>query len=213
MRFYDFRGAPSPTKVRIVIEEKGIEIPTESINLRELEQQNEAYREKHPGATVPMLELDDGTRLTESLAISHYLDQTYPEPNLMGLDAKEQALVLMWHDIATLEGYLGVQELLRNSSEAFKGRALPGPQPYEQIAALAERGRTRIGVFVSKLDQQLSHCEYLACARYTYADIVAYVTVGFAKRVLGADPTVGHPNLSRWIETIAARPAVQAATG
>lgn len=213
MRFYDFRGAPSPTKVRIVIEEKGIEIPTESVNLRKLEQQGEAYRQKHPGATVPMLELDDGTRLTESLAISHYLDQTYPDPNLMGFDPKEQALVLMWHDVTTLEGYLGVQELLRNSSEAFKGRALPGPQPYEQIAALVERGRTRIGVFMHKLDQQLSRCEYLACERYTYADIAAFVTVGFAKRVLGEDPTVGHSSLSRWVEVIAARPAVQAATG
>lgn len=213
MRFYDFRGAPSPTKVRIVIEEKGIEIPTESINLRELEQQDEAYRQKHPGATVPMLELDDGTRLTESLAISHYLDQIYPDPNLMGHDPKEQALVLMWHDIVTLEGYLGVQELLRNSSAAFKGRALPGPQPYEQIAALAERGRTRIGVFINKLDQQLSRFEYLACERFTYADIAAFVTVGFAKRVLGEDPTHGHSYLSRWVEAIAARPAVQSATG
>ena len=212
MRFYDFRGAPSPTKVRIVIAEKGVEIPTDSINLRELEQQKGAYRLKNPGATVPMLELDDGTRLTESLAISHYLDRTYPEPNLMGLDPKEQALVLMWHDITMLEGYLGAQEVLRNGSEAFVGRALPGPVPYEQIAALVERGRKRIGVFVSKLDEQLVQSEYLACQRYTYADIAAYVTVGFSKRVLGEDPTVSHANVSRWLETIAARPAVQAAT-
>lgn len=212
MQFYDFRGAPSPTKVRIVIAEKGIDIPTESINLRELEQQKESYRQKHPGATVPMLELDDGTRLTESLAISHYLDDTHPEPNLMGRDPKERALVLMWHDITSLEGYLGVQELLRNSSEAFAGRALPGPVPYEQIADLAERGRRRIGVFMNKLEDQLGKCEYLACERYTYADIAAFVTVGFAKRVLGEDPTIGHDHLSRWMETIAARPAVQAAT-
>ena len=212
MRFYDFRGAPSPTKVRIVIAEKGIEIPTESVNLRELEQQKDEYRAKHPGATVPMLELDDGTRLTESLAISAYLDATCPGPNLMGESPKERALVLMWHDITTLEGYLGVQELLRNSSEFFKGRALPGIIPYEQIPALAERGRKRIGVFVQKLDQQLATCEYLACARYTYADIAAYVTVGFAQRVLGEDPTAGHEHLIRWREAIAARPAVIEAT-
>ena len=212
MRFYDFKGAPSPTKVRIVIAEKGIEIPTESVNLRELEQQQEAYRAKHPGATVPMLELDDGTRLTESLAIAAYLDETYPGPNLMGEDAKERALVLMWHDITALEGYLGVQELLRNSSEFFAGRALPGMVPYEQIPALAERGRKRIGVFMQKLDDQLATCEYLACARYTYADIAAFVTVGFAQRVLGEDPTNGHEHVIRWRESIAARPAVIAAT-
>ena len=212
MRFYDFKGAPSPTKVRIVIAEKGIEIPTESVNLRELEQQQEAYRAKHPGATVPMLELDDGTRLTESLAIAAYLDETCPGPNVMGEDAKERALVLMWHDITALEGYLGVQELLRNSSEFFAGRALPGIVPYEQIPALAERGRKRIGVFLQKLDGQLATCEYLACARYTYADIAAYVTVGFAQRVLGEDPATGHEHVVRWRESIAARPAVIAAT-
>jgi glutathione S-transferase len=212
MRFYDFKGAPSPTKVRIVIIEKGIEIPTESVNLRELEQQQEAYRAKHPGATVPMLELDDGTRLTESLAIAAYLDETCPGPNLMGEDARERALVLMWHDITTLEGYLGVQELLRNSSKFFTGRALPGIVPYEQIPALAERGRKRIGVFMQKLQDQLATCEYLACARYTYADIAAFVTVGFAQRVLGEDPTTGHEHVIRWRESIAARPAVMAAT-
>ena len=212
MRFYDFRGAPSPTKVRIVIAEKNVEIPTETVDLREREQQKETYRQINPASTVPMLELDDGTRLTESLAIAHFLDDTYPEPNLMGHDAKERALVLQWHDIATLEGYLGVQELLRNGSEFFKGRALPGPVPYEQIPALVERGRKRIGVFIDKLEKQLTECKYLACEHYTYADIAAYVTVGFAKRTLGEDPTVGHAQVANWVETIAARPAVQAAT-
>lgn len=212
MRFYDFRGAPSPTKVRIVITEKGLEIPTESIDLRALEQQSEDYRRKHPGATVPMLELDDGTRLTESLAIADYLDHVFREPNLMGQDAKERALVLMWHDIVQLEGYLGVQELLRNSSEFFKGRALPGIEPYEQIPALAERGRKRIGVFLSKIDRRLGESAYLACERYTYADIAGFVTVGFAKRALGEDPVPGHDHVARWVSAIAARPAVHAAT-
>jgi glutathione S-transferase len=212
MRFYDFRGAPSPTKVRIVIAEKGLDIATESINLRELEQQGEAYRQKHPGATVPMLELDDGTRLTESLAIADYLDHVFQEPNLMGSTPKDRALVLMWHDITTLEGYIAVQELLRNSSEAFKGRGLPGIEPYEQIPALANRGRKRIGVFMRKLDQRLRESAYLACDRYTYADVAAFVTVGFAKRVLGEDPMAGHEAAARWSATIAARPAVQSAT-
>jgi len=212
MRFYDFKGAPSPTKVRIVIAEKGLEIPTESVNLRELEQQKEAYRSKHPGATVPMLELDDGTRLTESLAIADYLDHSFPDPNLMGTGPAERALVLMWHDITTLEGYLAVQELLRNSSEFFKGRGLPGIEPYEQIPALAERGRKRIAVFMKKIDQRLGDSAYLACERYTYADIAAYVTVGFAKRALGEDPAAGHEHVARWLANIDSRPAVQSAT-
>ena len=212
MRFYDFKGAPSPTKVRIVIAEKGLEIPSESVNLRELEQQKDAYRSKHPGATVPMLELDDGTRLTESLAIADYLDHSFPEPNLMGAGPTERALVLMWHDITTLEGYLAVQELLRNSSELFKGRGLPGIEPYEQIPALAERGRKRIAVFMRKIDQRLGESAYLAGERYTYADIAAFVTVGFAKRALGQDPAADHEYVARWLADIDSRPAVQLAT-
>jgi len=212
MQFYDFKGAPSPTKVRIVIKEKGIDIPTHSINLRELEQQRDEYREKHPGATVPMLELDDGTRLTESLAISAYLDAIYPEPNLMGVDPVERALVLMWHAVVELEGYLAAQEVLRNGSQFFVGRAQPGIVPYEQIPALAERGRKRIAVFAQKLDERLAESEFVACDRYTYADIAAFVTVGFAQRAIDEDPAAGHEHLERWRRTIAARPAVAAAT-
>jgi len=212
MQFYDFKGAPSPTKVRIVIKEKGIEIPTQSINLRELEQQGDAYRQKHPGATVPLLELDDGTRLTESLAISAYLDAIYPEPNLMGTDPAERARVLMWHAVVELEGYLAAQEVLRNGSQFFAGRALPGIEPYEQIPALAERGRKRIDAFAQKLDERFAESEFIAGDRYTYADIAAFVTVGFAQRAIGEDPATGREHLVRWRQTIASRPAVAAAT-
>ena len=131
----------------------------------------------------------------------------------MGTTAKDRALVLMWHDITALEGYIAVQELLRNSSEFFKDRALPGAESYEQIPALADRGRKRVGLFMRKLEHRLGESAYLACGRYTYADIAAYVTVGFAKRALGEDPSSGHEHVTRWLGEIAARPAVQAATG
>jgi glutathione S-transferase len=159
-----------------------------------------------------MLELDDGTRLTESLAICAYLDRIHPAPNLMGETPTESALVLMWHDITMLEGYLAVQELLRNSSEFFQGRALPGIHPYEQIPALVDRGRRRVGIFMDKLDQRLGDSAYVACERYTYADVAAYVTVGFAQRALGEDPAGGRAYVARWRDVVAARPAVQAAT-
>ena len=157
-----------------------------------------------------MLELDDGTCLTESLAICHYLEQLHPEPNLMGRDAKEQALVLMWTDIQTFEGYLGLQEALRNGHEAFKGRALGGPVSYEQIPALAERGKRRAEVYFNKLETRLGESEFIAGDRYTYADIVGFVYVGFAGRALGsgAAPLEGRPALKAWHEAVAARPAM-----
>ena len=175
MKFYDYRSAPSPRKVRLFIAEKGLEVPTVEVDLRARAQQEPAFLAKNAGATVPVLELDDGTCLTESLAICHYLEQQRPEPNLMGKDALEQAHVLMWNDILTLEGYLALQESLRNGHEAFKGRALPGPVAWEQIPALAERGRRRTALFFDKLETRLGEGEFVAGAkpRYTNATMSA----------------------------------------
>ncbi len=211
MRFYDYSLAPSPRKVRLFIAEKGLEIPTVQVDLRARAQLDAAFLAKNPGATVPVLELDDGTRLTESLAICHYLERTHPVPNLMGADAKEQALVLMWTDIQTFEGYLGLQEALRNGHPAFKSRALGGPVAYEQIPALAQRGKRRAEIYFDKLESRLGESEYIAGERYTYADIVGYVYVGFAGRALGGDatPLEGRPALRQWHERIASRPAIQ----
>ena len=160
--------------------------------------------------TLPVLELDDGTRITESLAIVHYLEQTHPEPNLMGVDAREQALVLMWCDICALQGYLGIQERFRNSSDFPEGRALPGPVSYDQIAALVDRGDKRIEVFFDGLDKRLGEGPYLATDRYTFADIAAFVYLGFAERVTGQDPAEGREHVRRWAGEIKARPAIAA---
>jgi glutathione S-transferase len=205
--------APSPRKVRLFIAEKGIDIPTVEVDLRARAQQEPAFLALNPGATVPVLELDDGTCLTESLAICHYLEQIRPQPNLMGLDAKEQALVLMWTDLQTYEGYLGLQEALRNGHEAFKGRGLAGSVAYEQIPALVERGRRRAEVYFNRLETRLGESPFIAGERFTYADIVGFVYLGFAARALGGAPPVeGRPALKAWSETVAARPAIRACT-
>jgi len=213
MRFYDYRLAPSPRKVRLFIAEKGLDVPTVEVDLRARAQQEPEFLAKNPGATVPVLELDDGTCLTESLAICHYLEQIRPEPNLMGRDAKEQALVLMWTDLQTYEGYLGLQEVLRNGHEAFKSRGLGGPVAYEQIPALVERGRRRAEVYFNKLETRLGESPFIASDRFTYADIVGFVYLGFAARALGGPPPVeDRPALKAWSETVAARPAIRSAS-
>jgi glutathione S-transferase len=211
MKFYDFPLAPSPRKVRLFLAEKGLELPTETVNLRERAQLDEAFLAKNPGATVPVLELDDGSFLTESLAICRYLEELYPEPNLFGADAKERASVLMWNDIATLEGYVAVQEVLRNEHSAFADRALTGPVAYAQIPALAERGRKRCAHFFDRLDRRLAASKHLAGERFTYADIAAFVYTGFAKRALGSDPSETRPSLARWLRAVSERPAIAAA--
>ena len=210
MKLYDeVMPAPNPRKVRIFLAEKGIDVPRERVRMHKREHKAEDFLKKNPLGQVPVLELDDGTCLTESLAICHYLEQQRPEPNLMGKGALEQAQVLMWNDILTFEGYLPLQEALRNGHEAFKGRALPGPVAWEQIPALAERGRRRTAIFLDKLETRLGESEFVAAKRFTYADIVAFVYIGFAPRATGLSPTDGRPALTQWSEAIAARPAIQ----
>jgi glutathione S-transferase len=211
MRLYDFAAAPSPRKVRLFLAEKGFDVPSVEVNLRERAQQEPEFLAKNASGTVPVLELDDGTCLTESLAICHYVEQIKPLPNLMGADAKEQALVLMWNDIQTLEGYLAIQEVLRNEHEVFKGRPLPGPESYEQIPALVERGRRRAEVFFDRLETRLAAGRFVASERFTYADIVGYVYLDFAARTLREDPSDSRPSLRRWHDEIAERPAMKAA--
>lgn len=207
MRLFDFSGAPSPRKVRIVVAEKALEIPTVTIDLRERAQQTPDYLAVNPAGTVPALELDDGTVLTESLAICSYLEDLAPEPALFGQDARERALVLMWHDIATLEGYLALQEVLRNGHPAFVDRGLPGPEPCAQIPALVERGRDRARRFFDRLDARLGASRYVATQRLSYADIAAFVYTDFAQRALGEDVRAQRPELARWHAELGARPA------
>ena len=112
MKFYDCLTAPSPRRVRMFIAEKGIEIPTVQVDLRGEEQLTEAFRTINPRCTVPVLKLDDGTCFNDTLAICHYLESQFPEPNLMGLDGREQALVMNWHEQILTEGFLAGAEAL-----------------------------------------------------------------------------------------------------
>ena len=209
MKFYDCSTAPSPRRVRIFIAEKGIEIPTVQVDLRHGEQLSEAFRSINPRCTVPVLELDDGTRLTDTLAICHYLESQFPEPNLMGRDGREQALVMNWHEQVMTEGFLAGAEALRNLAKGFANRALTGPKNVPQIPELAERGRERLAEFMAVLDDRLARSPYVALDRFTMADIGAYVCVDFAGWIK-LDVLGQWPNIRRWHEEVSARPSASA---
>lgn len=209
MRFYDCSTAPSPRRVRIFMAEKGIEMPTVQVDLRTGEQLSEAFRNINPRCTVPVLELDDGTRLTDTLAICHYLESQYPEPNLMGRDGREQALVMNWHEQVMTEGFLAGAEALRNFSRGFANRALTGPKGFRQIPELAERGRERLEEFMAVLDGRLAASPYVALDRFTMADIGAFVCVDFAGWI--KLPVLERwPHIRRWHGELSARPSASA---
>ena len=152
MKFYDCKPAPSPRRVRMFMAEKGVEIPTVEVDLRNEEQLSDAFKKINPRCTVPVLELDDGTCLTDSLAICHYLESQFPEPNLMGRDGREQALVMNWHEQTMTEGFLAGAEALRNTARGFADHALTGPENFEQIPVLAKMGQRRLDIFMEQLN-------------------------------------------------------------
>ena len=210
MQLYEFSLAPGPRRVRIFIAEKGIEIPSVQINTRERQQFSDEYRAVNPNCVVPTLVLDDGTCLGESVAICRYLEETHPEPNLMGRDAREKAVIEMWNRQAELEGYLAAVDAVRNSAPMFEGRGVAGVTGgVPQIPALAERGRQSMGRFFAKLDGRLAENSHLAGDRFSIADITAFVTIDFAKRAEIEIPE-GCTNVARWFAQVGERPSASA---
>src|SRR5712671_5301684 len=135
MKFYDFALAPSPRRVRIFLAEKGIAVPTVQVNLRAGEQFTPEFRAVNPDCTVPVLELDDGVRITDAIGICVYFEASHPEPPLMGTGAQERALITSWQRIAEREGFYAVMEAFRNTTPRLEGRGLPGPLDLAQIPA------------------------------------------------------------------------------
>lgn len=209
MRLFDFERAPNPRRVRIFLAEKQVGIPRINVNLFRHEQLSPAFLAINPGGTVPVLELDDGTYLSECLAICKYLEAMHPEPALFGTTPRQQALVLMWTNIVDHEGMSAVAEVLRNLSPGFRDHALPGPLACAQIPALVERGRRRAEQFFDRIERQLQHQPWLAGADYSFADISLLVTTDFAGWV-DIVPMQTRPALQRWYARVASRPAALA---
>jgi glutathione S-transferase len=189
--------------------EKGISVPTVQVDLRNNEQLTPAFRKINPDATVPSLELDDGTRINDAVGICVYFEAIHPQPPLMGETAEEKALVASWQREAERNGFYAVMEVFRNSAPGLKGRALPGPHDYEQIPALAERGRLRVQHFQEQMDARLGQSEFIAGPHYSIADITALITIDFAVRAKMPIPE-NYEHLRRWYAQVSARPSAKA---
>ena len=189
--------------------EKGIEVETVQVDLGSGEQFADAYRQINPDCVVPALQLDDGSCLSEVLAICHYLEAKYPEPDLLGTTDEERARILMWNSKVEQQGLWAVADAFRNAAKGLKDRAATGPVPYPQIPELAARGRDRVEHFFHRLDEQLAANEFIAGDRFSIADISALVVVDFAAWIkLSVPEDAAH--LKRWHESVSSRPSATA---
>ena len=207
LKLYDCSTAPSPRRARMFLAEKGLAWETVEIDLRSGEQLGDAFLAVNPAATVPVLETSDGARITENIGIAAYLEAAHPEPPLMGTTPLEKAEVLSMNSKVEAGGLMAIANMLRNSSPHMKGRALPGPKSLEQIPALAERGRMRLGWFFDMMEAHMDGRDFAVTDRYTLADITLTVTYDFSKWVKAQPGADSHPNLARYMDSMRARPA------
>ena len=205
LRLYQSASSPNSRRVRIYLAERGICVTTVPVDLGAKEQFSQAYSALNPRRVVPTLVLGDGTAIGEVPAIWRYLDEAYPERPLQGGSPKEIALVAMWERRMEQEGFAAVMETVRNDAKGLAGRAIAGPHGYDQIPALVQRGRQRVGDFYSDLEEQLAASGFVAGEAFSIADITAVVAIDFASKALSMPVPDGHSATSRWYEAVSTR--------
>lgn len=206
MLFYDCSTAPNPRRARMFIAEKGLDIETRDVSMIKGEQLEPEFLAINPRATIPVLITDSGITLCENIAIAAHLEAVYPDRPLMGRDADEKGLVLMWNALSEQHCGMAIGEAFRNSHPAMKDRALPGPENYPQIPELAERGRARLARFFSDLENRLQESPFVATDHLTLADITTYVFIDFARVIKTRIPGENSATLT-WFDNISARPS------
>lgn len=200
MKLYDAEFAPSPRRVRIFMAEKGLtEVEKIAMNLREGDNLSDTFRQKNALQKVPVLELDDGTCISEAAAIYRYLEELIPEPPLLGRDALEKARIEMWDRRLEFAFLYPAFQSFQHSSGIFSDRMTP-------VAEWGMEARNVAQQFFSILEQQLATSTYVAGEQFSAADITAVVTLDFAKVIkLRADEQ--YPNILRWHELMKQRPS------
>lgn len=203
MKLYDSKMAPNPRRTRIFMAEKGVSVPTEQVDMMKMEHKTPEYTAINPLQRMPVLVLDDGTVIAESLAICRYFDALHPEPPLFGAGAKEIALVEMWSRRVENNFFATVAAVFRHLHPAMKELEVP------QVPAWAEANKPRVTQFLELLDTELGKHEFIAGDRFTVADITALCTVDFMKPARLTVPE-GAANVKRWHATVSARPSAKA---
>ena len=201
MKLYDFYFAPNPRKVRVFLAEKGIEVPLETVDFTQGENRTPEFLAKNPMGSVPVLELDDGSFLTESLAIIEYLDELHPDPPMIGTAPLERARVRELERLAEAGVFNRVARIFFHTSPVFaKARRLP------EIAELAREGLPHA---LRVLDARIGESPFAAGDRPTIADCTLFAAFEHG-RLAGMELGTGFENLARWYRAFRERPSARA---
>ena len=200
MKLYHSPTAPNPDRVIYFLRAKGKldAVELEEISIMKQEHKQPGYREVSPYSQVPALILDDGTNITESRAICTYFEGIFPEPNLMGTDPKEKALIEMWDRRVEMMFFIQFAGWFRNAHPAMAPLEVP------QSAEAAAKSEKAARKMAERFNEHLASAAFVAADRFTIADITLYITCGFC-RVMKWAPHKELPNLGRWHAEMTAR--------
>jgi glutathione S-transferase len=202
MKIYDFAGAPNPKKLRVYLAEKGIEVPLESVDIISGQNRQPEFLKKNPLGGLPVLELDDGSHLPESLAIIEYFEETHPEPSMIGKTALERAKVRSLERICELGVLSSVAIIFQNTHPFMAGRL-------KQSADAADNARARMANALKVIDDAIGSHPFVAGSRPTIADCTLLAALDFGEFAgIPLDPAL--KNVARWRSEFKKRPSASA---
>jgi len=193
----------NPRRVSIFLAEKGVEIQWFPVDIANAEHKGPEFLRKNPSGKVPVLELDDGTYLSETIAICRYLESLYPDPPMFGVGIRDQVHVEMWQRKVEIEIFINTSHYIRHTSPQ-----LARMEPV-QVPEWGNLCRTRVESGLHMVDRQLADNEYLTGSRFTVADITLVLQLLGMPDKLGVKVPEDCPNLARWLELVYRKPSVR----
>ena len=200
MKLYTFPSAPNPRKLAVYLGEKQIEIPVQRVDLLAVEQRSPEFLAINPQGAVPVLELDDGTRLTESLAIIEYLEELNPEPPMIGREPLERARVREAERSIDIGVLMRIARIVHNRRSPLAG--VVGD------AALADRETERLPGSLSRVEARIGSRPFVVGDRPTIADCSLFAALSFGER-FGVEVDPKFANVCRWFAAFRERPSAQ----
>jgi len=203
LKLYSYARAPNPRRVRIFAAEKGMELSLEEVDILAGQSRTPEFLAKNSSGAVSVLELDDGSYLSESVAICRYLEGLQPEPNLLGRDLREQAEIERWNRRMELELFAPIARTIQNTDPILQKR-------FKQVPEYGEAQRAVVYQRLERMDHELDGREFIASDRFTIADITALVAIDFGSRLADVQVAPSLAHLTRRHETVSKRASVKA---
>ena len=201
MKLYDYPGAPNPRRVKIFAAEKGIDLELVHCDMSKREHKSPEFLKKNPSGKIPVLELEDGRCISESVAICRYLEFIEPEPNLFGKDAFEQSFIESRNRHIELELWTQI------GISWVNGPIVGSMGLFNQVPDAKVASDKNVRAFYKRLDKEFKQSDFVAGNRFTIADITLLSAIDFATELVDLEPDSNLLNLKRWHTEVSKRPS------